>query len=84
MDSTVDSHEHEFPYWIDDFRKTVPFLEAKGISVINLNKNSTIDAFPRLTVQEAGIGRLAILGCVAVDSPMKYTFSTSPDCPAVA
>jgi hypothetical protein len=43
----------EIPGVIESFRKVAPWYRERGITVLNANPASAIDAFPRITHQEA-------------------------------
>jgi len=46
-DMNTDDND-QYVYWREEFKNTLPQLEARGIEVFNLNPNTSIEAFPVL------------------------------------
>lgn len=48
-----DHNAHYWPRWGENFRATRAQLRQRGVSVINASPASTVDAFPKLEIDEA-------------------------------
>jgi len=48
-----DHNARYWPRWGDNFRITLPQLAGMGASVLNASPGSTVDAFPKVTIDEA-------------------------------